>query len=64
MISASSRRSQVSSSSVVEERRLDLGAERLARLGEVLAQAAEEAAPPLGLGAPRPAPRAAAPAVG
>ena len=35
----------------LEQRRLDLGAERLARLGEVLAQAAEEPAPLcLGLG--------------
>ena len=50
MISASSRRSQVSSSSVLEQRRLDLGAERLARLGHVLAQAAEEPAALLGLG--------------
>src|SRR3954453_14577331 len=33
----------------LEERRLDLGAERLARLGEVLAQAAEEAEALLGL---------------
>ena len=53
MISASSRRSQVSSSSVVEERRLDLGAQRLARLGQVLAQAAEEAAARSGCGVRR-----------
>ena len=54
MISASSRRSHVSSStSPSQQRRLDLGAERLARLGEVLAQLAKEAALALGLARPR-----------
>ncbi len=43
-ISASSSRSQVCSSSSPEQRRLDLAAERLARLRHALAQAAEQAA--------------------